>query len=160
MPATSRAFVKASLLYLCLGSSLGALFLLNRWVPLEPRLYFLRVSHVQCLIVGWLTQLIIGVGWWLFPPLKIGLRPGTTLPERRGQTQRGSEPLLWVTFFTLNTGILLAAVGNPLYGWTEIEFFRALTGLSGLFFLAAAVAFVANVWHRIRELGRDKQRPS
>ena len=113
MPATSRTFVKASILYLCLGAVLGALIYINRFIPLGPWVGYVRVTHIQVLIVGWLTQLILGVAWWLFPPLKIGLRTDAPLPVRRGQTQRGSEPLFWATFACLNAGILLRALFEP-----------------------------------------------
>lgn len=156
MPATSRVFVKASLIYLGLGAVLGALLLINRWVFLGTAIGSLRVSHAQFLLVGWLTQLILGVAWWLFPPLAIGLRPGSPKPTRRGQAQRGSEPLFWATFISLNAGILLRSIFTPLYSYTEIELLNALAGLSGLFLLAAAITFVLNIWGRIRELGRQR----
>ena len=154
MPATSRAFVKASLIYLGLGAVLGALLLINRWVFLGTAIGSLRVTHVQFLIVGWLTQLIMGVGWWLFPPLSIGLRLGSPKPTRRGQAQRGSEPLFWATFVSLNAGTLLPSIFAPLYSWTNVELFNTLSGISGLFLFAAAIAFVVNVWSRVRELGK------
>jgi hypothetical protein len=106
------------------------------------------------LIVGWLTQLIMGVAWWLFPPLAIGLRPGAPRPARSGQALRGSESLFWATFISLNAGILLRSIFEPLYHWSQIGLFGLLTGLSGLFLVAAAITFVANTWNRVRELGR------
>jgi hypothetical protein len=154
MPDTAQAFVKASVVYLCLGAILGALMLISRWIPLGQVAGLVRVSHVEMLVVGWLTQLILGVAWWLFPPLKIGLRGDAPLPVRRGQAQRGSEPLFWATFVCLNAGVLLRAVFDPLYSLTRIGPFSVLAGVSGLFLFAAAVAFVANMWGRVRELGR------
>lgn len=153
MPATSRVCVRASLLYLGLGAVLGALFLVNRWLPLGAWVYALKASHVQFVITGWLTQFILGVAWWLFPPLQLGLRPdGTRM--RRGQAQRGSETFFWVAFVLLNTGILLRAVGTPLQVWTRLGWLELASGLSGLFMLAAAVTFVLNMWARVRALGR------
>ena len=154
MPRTSRVLVKASILYLGLGAVLGALLLVNRWLPLSPKIVLLKVSHVQVLLVGWLTQLIVGVAWWLFPPLP--RHSDAEQPVRRGQIQRGSEPLFWATFVCLNAGVLARAIFDPLYGWTQIPFFQALSGLSGLLLLAAAVLFVANMWRRTRELGQGK----
>ena len=153
MPATSRAFVKVSIFCLCLGAVLGGLMYIDRWLPLGSWVAYLRVSHIQLLVVGWLTQLILGVAWWLFPPLKIGLRSDAPLPIRRGQSQRGSEPLFWTTFLCLNVGILLRAVFAPLGGWTQIDFFAFLSSISGLFLFAAAMSFVVNMWGRVRELG-------
>jgi hypothetical protein len=153
VPTTSRICVRASLAYLAVGALLGALLLINRWLPLGAWVYALKPSHVAFLIVGWLTQFILGVGWWLFPPLKIGRRVDGTA-ARRGQETRGSESLFWLTFFLLNTGVLLRGVGAPLQVWTHQSWLQAASGLSGLLLLAAAVAFVANMWARVRALGR------
>jgi hypothetical protein len=152
MPITSRVFVKASIVYFVLGAVLGALMLINRSIPLGAWVAYMRISHVQFLIVGWLTQLIMAVGWWLFPPLKIGLRSDSILPVRRGQTQRGSEPLFWAALVGLNVGILLRAAFEPLYSWSKVGFFGFLAGISSLFLLAAVIAFLANMWGRVREL--------
>jgi hypothetical protein len=155
MPTTSRIYVKASILYLAVGAVLGALLLINRWTPLGIWVLSLKVSHVQFLVVGWLTQLILGVAWWLFPPLKIGLRPDEPRPVRRGQAQRGSKALFWATFASLNLGILLRGVFEPVYVWTRVGAFQAFAGVSGLFLLAGAVTFVLNMWARVRALGKD-----
>ena len=156
MPATSRAFVKVSIVCLVLGAVLGALLLVHRWLPLDPRIAALKGSHVQLLIVGWLTQLILGVAWWLFPPLALRPRSDGARPPRRGQAQRGNEPLFWATFICLNLGVFLRVVFEPLQAWTRVEFYGFLVGISGLFLAVAAVAFVANMWGRVRELGRRK----
>lgn len=153
MPRTTRLFVQASIVYLCVGAILGAVMLIHRWVNLGPAVGYLRSIHIQMLVVGWLTQLIMGVGWWLFPPMKIGLRRDAPLPVRRGQTQRGSEPLFWATFALLNAGILLRVVFEPLVGLSRIAWLNSLVSLAGLLLLAAAVTFVLNMWGRVRELG-------
>jgi hypothetical protein len=156
MPTTSRAFVRASIIYLALGSMLGALLLVNRWILIGSAIAVLRISHIEFLVVGWLTQLIMGVAWWLFPTLTVGRRPGDPKPIRRGQAQRGSEPIFWMTFVSLNLGVLLRALFGPVYSWTKIATFNTLAGISGLFLLAAAIGFVLNTWRRVRELGQRK----
>jgi hypothetical protein len=155
MPTTSRVYVKSSIVYLGVGAVLGALLLINRWTPLGSWVLALKVSHVEFLIVGWLTQLILGVAWWLFPPLKIGLRSGEPRAVRRGQAQRGSEPLFWATFVCLNLGILLRGIFEPLYVWTRLGTFQVFAALSGVFLLAGAITFILNMWNRIRALGKD-----
>ena len=157
MPAAARVTVKISILYLVAGSILGALLFINRWLPLGSAVWALKISHVQFLVVGWLTQLILGVAWWLFPPLSLGLRSDAPGPIRRGQAQRGSEPLFWACVALLNLGVLLRGVLTPLYAWTRVDLFMALAGLSGLMLLGAAVAFVINMWPRARALGKKSQ---
>ena len=156
MPLTSRLAVKVSIIYLALGAVLGAVLLINRWLPLGLALDALRATHVQFLVIGWLTQFIIGVAWWLFPPLAIGLRDDA--PVRRGQHQRGSETLYWWALVLLNAGILLRALFEPLHGWAELDLFRTLVDISGIALLVAAVLYVANLWGRVRELGRARAR--
>jgi hypothetical protein len=154
MPTTSRIFVKASVVYLSIGAILGAILLINRWLPWGPQIALLKSSHVVMLISGWLTQFIIGVAWWLFPPLDIRLQADAGRPVRHGQAQRGSEPLLWATFVLLNAGVVMRAIGEPLSSLTQASFFGVLANISGPVLLAAALAFVLNTWHRVRELGR------
>ena len=153
MPTTTRVSVQASIIYLILGAALGALMLVNGWLPLGPAIAYVKPAHVQFLVVGWLTQLILGVGWWLFPPMAARLH-SQSYP--RGQAQRGSEPLFWVTFALLNAGVMLYAVFEPLYIWTGAGLFGGLAVLSGLCLFATALAFVVNLWRRVRQLGRGR----
>jgi hypothetical protein len=156
VPATSRVTIKVSILYLAVGAILGAVLFIHRWLPLGPAVPVLKITHVHFLVIGWLTQLILGVAWWLFPPLKIGRERGTMTPRRRGQEQRGSEPLFWLTAVLLNLGTLLRGLAPALYTWTRVEAFTVLGGISGLLLLAAAIAFVLNLWQRVRALGHDR----
>jgi hypothetical protein len=151
MPATTRIFVKMSIIHLAIGAALGAILMIHRWVPLGSGVPVLRASHVPLMIAGWLTQFIMGVGWWLFPPLAAHQRMSEG-GKRRGQALRGGEALFWTTFATLNGGVLLKAVFEPAYAWTQLGLFRALAGISGVFLAIAAVTFVANVWQRIQKL--------
>jgi len=148
MPVTSRTFVRASVVYLCFGAVIGALLLINRTLQ-EPAIAVLRASHVQMLIVGWLTQFILGVAWWLFPPLKRDVQPRAS---RRGQALRGSEALFWFTFLSLNIGTIVGASFAPLHAWTQIELLDQMSYSSDLFLLIAALAFILNIWNRVRAL--------
>lgn len=131
--------------------------LFDRWAPLVPAIALLRTGHAVFLLVGWLTQLIVGIAWWLSPPLQIGLSPSSQ-PVRRGQSQRGSEPLFWTTFVCLNAGVWLKALSEPLYRRTGLMLWSGLNSLSSLLLLAAAIAFVVNLWRRVRALGREAAR--
>ncbi len=155
MPTTSRVTIRISIIYLCLGAALGTLLLVNRWIPLGPAVSALRVSHISILVIGWLTQLILGVAWWLLPPLGIRSRTGARL-SRRGQAQRGSEPLFWATVICLNAGVLMQALFQPLSVWMPVDALGRMAELADLFLLAAAVSFVVNLWGRVRGEGRRR----
>jgi hypothetical protein len=89
-------------------------------------------------MVGWVTQLIIGVAYWMFPKFT-------------KEQPRGSAPLAWAVYWLLNSGLLLRVIAepwqsvhpHPLWGWL-------LVGAAGLQWLGG-VAFVVNTWPRVKE---------
>lgn len=107
--------------------------------PLRNHSPFLGVvwpTYLHLLVLGWLTQLIFGVAFWLFP------KHSTAHP-------RGSDLLGWASFWLLNLGLILRAVAEP---W------EALGGETGALLIVAAAAqlgagwaFVLNTWPRVRE---------
>lgn len=96
MPRVSAFLVRASLLCLAAGATLGALLLTGKagW-PL-PGLGSLLPVHRELLMVGWLVQLALGVGFWILPPVR-----GVTVRARRA----------WAVAALLNGGIVLFAAG-------------------------------------------------
>ncbi len=59
--------------------------------------------YYHLLLVGWVTQLILGVAIWMFPMFSQA-------------HPRGNVKLTWATYFLLNLGLLLRVVGKPLDG--------------------------------------------
>lgn len=130
MPVLTRLFIRTSLVYFVLA--LGAGILLALPVPVPG----LRPVYLHLLMVGWVTQLIIGVAHWMFP-------------KYSADQPRGSRALAWATYLFINAGLILRALGEPL----------AASGVpvGGLLAASAVLqslggwAFVINVWPRIRE---------
>lgn len=139
MPRVSRWFIRASLLHLALGFTLGALLLWNKGVPIAPWLGRLLPAHVEFLLAGWVFQLVMGVATWIFP--RFGVR----------RSPHGSEGAAWTAFVLLNGGVWLAALG-PLAG-PGAGGAAALPLAGRLAEAAAAVVFAANVWARVRASG-------
>lgn len=107
--------------------------------PFAARLPVLRVlwpTYVHLLVVGWLTQLIFGVAYWMFP-------------RYSAERPRGSERLGWGTFVLLNAGLLLRVIAEPWHALAGHG--AALLVSSALLQLLAGWMFVANTWPRIRE---------
>jgi hypothetical protein len=134
VPTLTRWFIKSAILYLVAALALS----IAMQLPLVDR-PFLRVvwpTYLHLLVVGWLTQLIFGVAFWLFP-------------KHPSASPRGSERLGSASFLLLNVGLLLRVLGEP----------RAMLGgdAAGLLVgsavaqLLAGLAFVANTWPRVRE---------
>ncbi len=130
MPRLSCWFVRASLIYLAIGFTFGALMLANEGLGFDPLLGLLLPAHMEMLLVGWLVQLAMGVAFWILPRFPQG-------------PPRGNETLAWLAFVLLNLGIALVV----------IEAFLAVPWLvwaGRLGEMAGVAAFAASAWPRVR----------
>lgn len=134
MPRLTVWFLRASMLYLLAGFTLGALMLAQEGISYDPAIDRVLPMHMEFLLIGWLVQLAMGVAFWIFP------RFGWSLPH-----SRGSEVLIWASFWLLNAGICLAA--------SSIWIPAAL--MAGRIAEATAViVYAAASWRRIKAHGR------
>jgi hypothetical protein len=77
MPQFSVYSVRAALLYLALGFTIGGLLLFHKGIPLHPILWTMLPAHIDFLLIGWTAQLIMGVSFWILPqPCLDGFHPG------------------------------------------------------------------------------------
>jgi heme/copper-type cytochrome/quinol oxidase subunit 1 len=135
VPLLTRAFVKSGLICLGLALALGILIEAPPLPGLPSQLSVLFPTWIHLLVVGWLTQLIFGVAYWMFPRESAG-------------SPRGSERLGWFTFGALTAGLLLRVIGEPMVsfgaggGWLLVA--------SAALQLAAGLGFIANTWPRIK----------
>jgi hypothetical protein len=135
VPTLTRWFIKSAMLYLIVALILSVA-MQSAVVGRLPLLRAIWPTYLHLLVVGWLTQLIFGVAFWMFP--KHALRP-----------PRGSEWLGWATFALLNAGLILRLIAEPLHGLGHR--YPLLLVASAVTQLLAGWAFVANTWPRVRE---------
>ncbi|MEP6472203.1 MAG: hypothetical protein ABJC74_00675 [Gemmatimonadota bacterium] len=135
MPLLSRCFIRSG--FLCLLLGLGLALASPLFAPAWSAALWPVRLHL--LTVGWLTQLIFGVAWWLFPR-------GT------GRAIAGRSAAGWASFGMLVTGLGLRAGFEPMrwQGHGSPMVSGLLTLSAGLQFVAA-VAFAWAIWPRIRE---------
>src|SRR4029450_6492040 len=107
MPTQARFFIRTALAYLLAALIVGGVLLANQGLALDGRIAVLLPVFYHLLMVGWVTQLIFGVALWMFPPLS-------------RERPRGDERLGWFTYAALNVGLLLRAIGEPLFTWLSI----------------------------------------
>ena len=86
---------------------------------------------------GWVTQLIFGVVYWMFPKFS-------------QQQPHGNETLWLATFWLFNIGLLLRVVGEPLHLLRPEALWAWLTVLAALLQWLAAIFFVVNTWGRVK----------
>jgi hypothetical protein len=136
MPLLTRLMLKTSLLYLALALLAGLLQASRSLLPAALRLPGLAPVYLHLFMVGWVSLLIFGVVFWMFPKFS-------------REKPRGSEALGWGTFILINAGLILRVIGEtsgltgPGWGWVLV-FSAALQLLAGLL-------FVLNTWPRVKE---------
>ena len=132
MPRLSCWFIRAALLYLAVGVTIGGLVLAHKGVPFYPFVWRLLPLHIEFLLFGWTVQLVMGVGFWIFP---------------RFLRSRGNEKPAWLAFGLLNLGVWLAGAG-PMLGLPPVVLFLGRVTEAG-----AVAAFAVHVWPRIKPPG-------
>jgi hypothetical protein len=138
MPLLTRLFVKTALVCFIATLLVGLALALPAGLALPLIFSTLGPVYFHLFMVGWITQLIFGVAFWMFPKFS-RIQP------------RGSESLAWATYWLLNVGLCLRVIGEPLtvvqpgnrWGW--------LLPLSATLQWLAGVAFLINTWPRVRE---------
>jgi hypothetical protein len=115
---------------------------LDGWLQIGRWFGAVYISQLHLLVVGWITQLAIGVAYWMFPRF---LKTDNPRP-------RGSDTLAWAVYLCLNAGLVLRLAAEPFYLMTGQSWLAALVALSGVLQAAAAVGFGLLIWARIRPL--------
>jgi hypothetical protein len=133
MPALSVYAIRAALLHLAIGLTMGLLLLANKGVPFAPETWRLLPAHMEHLLMGWTAQLGLAVAHWIIPRFRGG--------------DFGRLRLAYIAFLLLNAGVLLVSL-------TPILSLPAYTTLAGrLLETSAAAAYAVYLWPRIRPLG-------
>lgn len=138
MPTLTRWFIKTALAYFVAALALGAAMHSRFLTEAMPFLGAFWPGYLHLLMVGWITGLILGVAYWLFP------RPDRSRPAP-------SAILGWIAYLGLNAGLLIRVVAEPITALHPATPWRWLLPVSGILQLAAACAFAALIWPRVRE---------
>ncbi len=137
MPTLTRALVRTSFIYLVLALLAGILLAIQ---PVIASLSLAGVMgvYIHLFVLGWISQLIFGIVFWMFPKFSMD-RP------------RGSEALGWITYASLNTGLVLRAIGEPMNAADPSLISTWLLVLSAVILWLAGAAFIAKTWMRVKE---------
>lgn len=138
MPTLSRWFIKIGLVYFVVGLLMSVIVLVQPVMGWSNSLQTLRPVYLHFLFIGWVTQIIIGVGYWMFPKLS-------------KDNPRGSERLGWVILVALNLGLVLRAIGEPLMLLAPQANMGWMLVVASILLLVAGWGFIFNTWGRIKE---------
>ena len=124
MPPLTRWYIKLSLVYFV--AALAA----SVWQAAGGPLWLTPI-YIHLLVVGWITGMIFGVAYWMFPKFS-------------KEQPRGADGLAVATFALFQAGLLLRIVAEPLQA-------GGLLVLSAVSQWLAGVGFIANTWPRVKE---------
>lgn len=137
MPIITRTFLKAALVCFIAALAAGVLVAARPLLELPGFVAGLTPVYFHLFMVGWVTQLIIGVAYWMFP-------------KYSRERPRGHDWLAWTTFVLLNGGLLLRVVAEAAQTTDAAAAWRWALALSAVLQWMAGMAFVANTWPRVK----------
>lgn len=144
MPTLTRWFIKAAMASLVLALiTRAAMGLLPLWGQ-QLIVAALAPVFLHLFMWGWVTQLIFGVVYWMFPRIS-------------KENPHGREDLWVATFWLLNVGIIFRVIGEPLHLLRPEALWAWLTMASAFLQWLAVVLFVVNTWGRVRPVSERRQ---
>lgn len=138
MPRLTRLYLKTSLVFFVAALLAGLALSTRQFFELPALANALNPLYFHLFMVGWVTELIFGVVYWMFPKYTL------EKPHR-------SEGLAWATYGLLNGGLLLRIIGEPLQAQYPLPSAGWLLVASAILQWLAGLAFVYNTWGRVKE---------
>jgi hypothetical protein len=136
VPTLTRWFIKTALVFAMVALVLAAMLPMGIALRLPIAVLALQPTYFHLFMLGGMSQLVFGIAYWMFPVY------------RRDRPRRSSR-LGWFCYVSLNAGLLLRAVSEPLINAGQAGPWQLLFYLAVVLHLVAAVAFVINTWGRI-----------
>lgn len=134
MPRLARLLIRTALGYLA-GALLVGIALAPPVLGRVPALAAVGPAQVHLLVVGWLTQLIFGVAYWLFP-------------RHAREAPYGNPRPAWWGFVLLNAGLALRLVAEPAQAWHPAAAWALVA--AAVFQWLGGVLFAAYLWRRVK----------
>lgn len=140
MPLVSRTFIKAGMVFFVL--SLTAALVIEIDIAAIPAIMPL---FWHMLMVGWITQIIIGVSVWMFP-------------GRNREEGFKAQKWGWLTFIFLNAGLVLRVISEPLVSISTSEIWKTLLVFSAILQLVAGFTYFTEMWPRIMSKKQQREK--
>ncbi len=131
MPLITRLFLKTGLIYFIGALLIGVILQVDGLgIPnLVPMFWHM-------LMVGWITQIIIGISLWMFP-------------GRAKQESFQHQKWAWLAYAFLNLGLTLRFVSEPMINLSEGYHWKVLLVISAILQLLAVLCYVTEIWPRV-----------
>lgn len=143
MPRITRLFIKSGMIYFLAGILLA----LIAELPDVSTGALLLPVYWHMIVIGWITQVIMGVSIWMFPRKKRGKRKEETFAAN-------------AAFWCLNIGLVLRFLAEPFLPFYFNESWIVLVIVLSSFLQIAAIGFyTAVIWPRVRPRPTRKGQP-
>ena len=130
MPRLSSWMIKVSYLYLFIGATIGALLLVNKATGDIQWIWVMLPAHVECMIIGFIMNLVLGTAYWIFPRY-------FTKPNR------GHPVPAWSGFGLVNLGVIVVVIAR------YMPSAQILLGVGKVAEVAGIILFVSSLWFRV-----------
>jgi hypothetical protein len=141
MPLITRLFLKAGLVFLFCSLITG--------IILQLEFISLPIFHVlfwHMLMLGWITQIIMGVSLWMFP-------------GRNRVESFSNQKWPWIAFVFLNSGLLLRVIAEPFIQLSTHVIWKMLLITSATLQLIAIGAYIIEIWPRVKGKKKRAKKP-
>jgi len=133
MPAITRYFIKSGMIYFFLG--IICAFIAE--LPFVRTGALLLPVYWHMLVIGWISQIIMGVSIWMFPRTK----------KQRQNIE--SFPAV-ASFWTLNAGLILRFMAEPFLPFFQGVMMTTVILISTLLQFAAVILYLIEIWPRVQ----------
>lgn len=140
MPLITRLFIKTGLLYFLISLALGVMIQIDtlQFSGMSPMFW-------HALMVGWITQIIIGVSTWMFP-------------GRIKQESFWNQKWEWIAFIGLNTGLPLRFLAEPMASAFEPSVWSYVLIASSILQFIGILSYVIGIWPRVQSKQQRRQK--
>lgn len=140
MPPITRWFIKAGIFWFITGMILAFLSEL----PILSSGMLLPV-YWHMLVVGWITQVIIGVSIWMFP-------------RKKRDRKKKQSNITVASFMLLNAGLVIRFLSEPFFPIAQGH--SLITGfviVSSLLQVLGILFYIAEIWPRLQPKSSRKK---
>jgi hypothetical protein len=134
MPTVTRWFIKTGIIYFIASVVLA----LASEIPALDTGPMLLPVYWHMMVVGWITQIIMGVSIWMFP--------------RKHRDKKKREALLsWSAYGLLNAGLIMRFVIEPFLPLIQNSTWATILAVtSSLLQVIAISCYIAEIWPRLQ----------
>jgi formate-dependent nitrite reductase membrane component NrfD len=142
MPPVTRWFIKTGIIWFALGVTLA----LVAELPNVQGSALLLPVYWHMLVIGWITQVIMGVSIWMFP-------------RKKRNRKKESSSLATGAYFLLNGGLIIRFLSEPFLPLvTNSDIVPVVVIVSGILQVAAIMLFIAEIWPRVQPKKKLKRK--